>query len=357
MTLRRVSLATLSDPILEPNIEWRSTMTNADELEDLIAALPADAQENARTILHYNAEIDGRRAAKNTFAQKSLADIQADQGYLEHLNRDIERQGIPKKSDGVDKDGRQQWAESDPRDAVRARIAKKKAERDKRMAEVLPREIDLLPWLKRNRGKTLTAIPTPKPISSGANLAELFDENCAAHDAARLRFKRILTAKLPKSEALANARAYVAAMAEKSAPSVYEFFASGRFGPRGTYEPLRGIARPEFVTDTIGWDHGNPITVVPAPDLMAAVVPDQFLGMFEKLIESRADDPEAIPAAERPARLAKAADKVLAAMRAEATSGLACVRARVPVSLRQICNPACWLGVGLSADDAVRWEG
>jgi hypothetical protein len=166
-------------------------MTNADELEDLIAALPADAQDNAHAINKYNSEIEGRRAAKNAFAQNSLADIQADQGYLEHLNRDIAHQGLPKKSGGVDKDGRQTFIVDDPRDAVRARIAKKRAEREKRMAEVVPREIDLLPWLKRNSGRTLTAIPTPKPISSGANLAELFDEKCAAHDAARLRWRML----------------------------------------------------------------------------------------------------------------------------------------------------------------------
>jgi hypothetical protein len=112
------------------------------------------------------------------------------------------------------------------------------------------------------------------------------------------------------------------------------------------------------VTDQVGWNEGhNAINVTDAEAMDAFVAPDLLLGALERLIESRPDDPEAIPAAERPARLAKAADNVLATMRAEATSGLACVRARVPISLRQIVHPACWLAVELSADDAVKWEG
>jgi hypothetical protein len=154
---------------------------------------------------------------------------------LEHLNRDIERQGLPKKSGGIDKDGRQTFVVDDPRDAVRARIAKKKAERDKRMAEPLPPEIDILSWLKRQQGKTLTAIPAPKTISESANLAKLFDEKCAAHDASRLDFNRTQKATLPLEEGEANIDAYCDAIREKRAGQSLGVL---RIGPLQCIRPL-----------------------------------------------------------------------------------------------------------------------
>jgi hypothetical protein len=44
-------------------------------------------------------------------------------------------------------------------------------------------------------------------------------------------------------------------------------------------------------------------------------------------------------------------------MREEAQIGLACIRARVPISLRRIVHPAAYLRLEISAEEVVRWEG
>jgi hypothetical protein len=127
-----------------------------DHVEILLAELTESIQTNATTLKQYNARCVSLRNEQNHFSRTSLDEIRGLEGQIAHLDREFERNGLPKLNDGVDDKGRQKFKTDDPRPALLEKIKWLKRERNKRMSERTPGEVDFVSWLKTQRGKRLT---------------------------------------------------------------------------------------------------------------------------------------------------------------------------------------------------------
>lgn len=328
-------------------------MSYPDFVQDLLDAAPDAIRENARTVEIYNSNCEAARIAKNSESARMLEEINGETTHVENLRREQARHGLPFRT-GTDKDGAPTRIEYDPTAPMMARIGAMKRERNRLEEKALPGSISFVPWLKTLRGQRLIAAdPVKLPIRKSDNLADAFERACVTTDGEIAGYARVQRARVPKSEALERAWAYVERMAAPANASVYGLLQGGEFLRSGKFTPTVTRPEPDFAKIWIPQDGiADPIGIVDPVKFFASIAPDLLLGTLQRMIEAGGDDPNAIPSAEKPQRLADAAQAIVAAQRVEAAIGLECVRQRVPVTLRK-SHAAVWLGADWPAAQIV----
>ena len=144
----------------------------------------------------------------------------------------------------------------------------------------------------------------------------------------------VRTAPMPSEEAKGAARQHVAELAERARPDV-----------RGLVEFGRGIEWPRQTLQNAG---GAGIANVHIPDargLMAWLHMDEMIAALEVEIDAVADDGQAIPAAEREARLEQIAKDKLHAERREEAVIEAAADAGTALERRPDADPRAVLGI------------
>lgn len=328
-------------------------MSYPDYVQDLLDAAPDAIRENARTVELYNGNVVAARIAKNSESARMLEEINGETTHVENLRREQARHGLPFRT-GKDKDGAPTRIEYDPTEPMVERIKTTKRERNRLEETPLPGSISFVPWLKTLRGQRLIeAEPVKLAIRKGENPADSFDKACTTTDGTIAQYAKVQRARVPKSEALERAWAYVERMAAPANASVYGLLQGGEFLRSGKFTPTVTRPEPDFAKLWIPQDGiADPIAIVDPVKFFACIAPDIFLGTLQRMIEAGGDDPNAIPSKEKPQRLADAAQAIVTAQRVEAAIGLECVRQRVPVALRN-AHAAVYLGCEFPAAQIV----